>query len=1232
MSMQGDERDLDTLTSGRSSGGPATLATMDGAAVTGDIEVDGGTMATLGAGAPHGSSATSGVGATLGATSGSSNATHATLGLDPGSARAAKPSALAEGSRIGRFLILRKLGEGGMGVVFVGYDGELDRRVALKLLRARHDDGRAITRLVREAQGLARLSHPNVVQIYEVGQHDGSMFIAMELILGHTLGDWLAAEPRRWVEILDVLLQAGHGLAAAHAAKLIHRDFKPDNMMVADDGRVRVLDFGLVRGESEREGEALVAAATEAPLDHALTMAGSLLGTPAYMAPEQIAGRIADALSDQFSFCVAAFEALYGERPFAGRTLGEIAQAIASGRIRTPPRERKVPRRVHRAIVRGLAADPKQRWPSMDRLLAELEASLAVRRGYMWAGAALASAIALASVIGLASAVRERDADLLQLNSRLEAKLAQLERTQSTQRGLQAEALVELDEEAEALKLAVLAVGPYAATDDAPIEATHALETVLADDAQIIAPVATLTSDSPMLWDAAFSPDAARVVTAGHDHFARIHDAQTGELVMTLIGHAGVVRSALFLPDGVRVATASYDHSVRLWDSRTGEQLGKLDHADAVVTMRISADGSRLASASYDGATKLWDTASQQAIDTLRTDSPRPPALAFDPAGARLATTSRDNGVTIWSTSDAAALTLLSGHTEPISALAYAPDGARLATVSYDGSARLWDAQTGRELAVIDRRAQRLHSLAFSRDGTKLVIGGEDRLARVHDLVHGRVLATLVGHQGWVTAVAFTPNGHKVLTASPDATVRVWEALTGKLRATARGHEGNIHSLRQASEGKRSLSSGEDGKARVWDFDIDTSVVKTEGHRGRITSIEFAPRLAPEAAQIATASEDSTIKLWTPSSGALVATLGEHTAAVAAATYSPDGQRLASASWDDHVRIWDPASGELVHTLVGHDNDVLVLAWSPDGSQLASAGLDRRVRIWDPVTGELLDTRVGFEDWINALAYAPSGSQLAVGSADGLVRVFATGGSQRIATLEQHEQSNCPVWLSYAPDGQLATGSCDNQAMLWNVAHGSLAPLWFGRFEGHGNSVVALAFAPDGARLATASADETAKVWGVFGGQLLATLSGHRGALTAIAFTPDGARLATGSKDRDVKLWDVVTGELRMTLPPQRGEITALTFAPDGELLAVASEDRASIWDARSGELRSMLEDHVGLRGDAEVEPDVVGRAHAPRLSWPIPTLRLLELGCERLRGFAAYAEAAAICDPLRAE
>ena len=270
-----------------------------------------------------------------------------------------------EARQIGRFAVLRKLGEGGMGVVYAAYDERLARRVAIKLLRSGEH-----ARLVREAQALARLSHPNVTQVYEVGEAHGRIFVAMEYVEGPTLSTWLAT-PRTAADILAVFLQAGEGLAAAHASGLVHRDFKPGNVIVGDDGRARVLDFGLARaGDSMTDGA--VPGATPVAVGSSLTMTGALLGTPAYMSPEQHAALPIDARSDQFGFCAALFEALYDQRPYPGDTLPELAQSLLLGKLRPPRPRADVPAEVHAAVVRGLAPEPERRWPDMRELLGVL--------------------------------------------------------------------------------------------------------------------------------------------------------------------------------------------------------------------------------------------------------------------------------------------------------------------------------------------------------------------------------------------------------------------------------------------------------------------------------------------------------------------------------------------------------------------------------------------------------------------------------------------------------------------------------------------------------------------------------------------------------------------------------------------------------------------------------------------------------------------------------------------
>ena len=283
-----------------------------------------------------------------------------------------------DASKIGRFVVLRKLGEGGMGVVYAAYDDELERKVAIKLLRTEFSGqqqsvGQA--RLLREAQAMARLSHPNVAQIYEVGKFASAVFIAMEFVAGHNLREWIERAPRSWQAILGAYIQAGHGLAAAHAAGIVHRDFKPDNMLMGDDGRVRVLDFGLARPD-EALVEAVGVSGSSGLYALGLTQAGAFVGTPAYMAPEQFAREPADAQSDQFSFCVALFEALYGYRPFFGTDLAELREAVLAGRRAEPPDDTRVPGWVAQVLARGLSVAPAQRFPTMAALLAALEGRL----------------------------------------------------------------------------------------------------------------------------------------------------------------------------------------------------------------------------------------------------------------------------------------------------------------------------------------------------------------------------------------------------------------------------------------------------------------------------------------------------------------------------------------------------------------------------------------------------------------------------------------------------------------------------------------------------------------------------------------------------------------------------------------------------------------------------------------------------------------------------------------
>jgi serine/threonine protein kinase/CheY-like chemotaxis protein len=336
------------------------------------------------------------------------------------------------GASIGRYVVLGWIARGAMGDVYAAYDPNLDRKLAIKLMRVERGitiggvDGK--TRLLREAQAIAKLSHPNVVIVHDVGSHQDRVFIAMELIEGGTLSFWLHAQPRAWREILQVFVAAARGLQHAHDANLVHRDFKPDNVMVRADGEVRVMDFGLVRYTDALEITPMATishldsegVASDAPLDatvdllrpatgHSsgggsaahlskLTQTGVMMGTPAYMAPEQFIGQAADARSDQFSFCVALYEALFGVRPFGGATIAALAGSVLTGQINPRPEGSQVPLPIWQALRRGLSVTPAERYPSMNELVAELVRPPEPRK-IVTKGETLASASELATLL-----------------------------------------------------------------------------------------------------------------------------------------------------------------------------------------------------------------------------------------------------------------------------------------------------------------------------------------------------------------------------------------------------------------------------------------------------------------------------------------------------------------------------------------------------------------------------------------------------------------------------------------------------------------------------------------------------------------------------------------------------------------------------------------------------------------------------------------------------------------
>jgi serine/threonine protein kinase len=351
------------------------------------------------------------------------------------------------GAHVGRYVILERVGSGAMGVVYGAYDPQLDRKIALKLLRGIGAGAAPLARarMMREAKAMARLAHPNVATVHDVGVNDDNrMFLATEFLGGGTAHAWLETGPRTWREIVAVFAAAGRGLAAAHAEGLVHRDFKPDNVLLDKEGRARVVDFGLARNieaaevESKSGGGTVDLGRALSDLDDAsvplqsprydpnlttgvdtspsdkldkLTRTGALMGTPAYMAPEQFLGEATDERTDQFSFCVALYEALYGERPFDGNTVIALSMSVTGAHFRPIPKERDVPAWVRRAVLRGLRIRREDRYPSMAALIAALEDDPAIKGRRRLATVGLV-AVALVSVFVARQFVTRRRAEV----------------------------------------------------------------------------------------------------------------------------------------------------------------------------------------------------------------------------------------------------------------------------------------------------------------------------------------------------------------------------------------------------------------------------------------------------------------------------------------------------------------------------------------------------------------------------------------------------------------------------------------------------------------------------------------------------------------------------------------------------------------------------------------------------------------------------------------------------
>jgi len=591
-------------------------------------------------------------------------------------------------------------------------------------------------------------------------------------------------------------------------------------------------------------------------------------------------------------------------------------------------------------------------------------------------------------------------------------------------------------------------------------------------------------------------------------------------------------------------------------------------------------------------------------------------SAAFSPDGTRIVTASHDKTARVWDAATGATLAELKGHTHVVFSASFSTDGARIVTASWDDTARVWDAATRATVAELKGHTRSVLSAAFSPDGAQIVTASDDQTARVWEAATGATLAELKGHSGVVRRASFSPDGARIVTASDDQTARVWEAATGATLAELKGHSGVVRRASFSPDGTRIVTASWDNTARVWDAATGATLAELKGHTRWVNSAAFSP----DGTRIVTASDDQTARVWEAATGATVAELKGHTSSVWSAAFSPDGKRIVTASDDQTARVWDSATGASLAELKGHTSSVWSAAFSPDGTRIATASRDNTARVWDAATGASPDeferhwlrrrdaatgsTLVVLEgrtELVWSVSFRPDGTRIVTESRDGTAWAWdaATGASPdeferhwlherdaatgaTLGVLKGHTE--LVTSAAFSPDGaRIATASRDNTARVWDAATGAT----LAEFKGHTSWVNSASFSPDGTRVVTVSDDETARVWDAATGATLAELKGQTQLVFSASFSPDGARIATASRDNTARVWDVATEVTLAELKGHTDSVRSAAFSPDGTRIVTASDDEtARVWDEATGAALAVLKGHSDLVRRASFSPD----------------------------------------------
>jgi WD40 repeat protein/tRNA A-37 threonylcarbamoyl transferase component Bud32 len=1040
-----------------------------------------------------------------------------TQARQPTGAPSAPEDLTAPALAIPGYEILGVLGRGGMGVVYKARQQGLDRVVALKMIpHAAHAGDVEHRRFQAEAEAIARLQHPHIVQVFEVGAHEGCPYLALEFCSGGSLSEKLDGTPwraERSAQLMRILADAMH---AAHHAQIVHRDLKPGNVLLTADGRPKITDFGLAKKLDEQSR----------------TQTGAILGTPSYMAPEQAAGkgREVGPAADVYALGAILYELLTGRPPFrAATTLDTVLQMMSEEPVPPSRLEPKVPRDLETICLKCLQKEPARRYASAQALADDLDRftagepirarpTPAWERGWKWARRNPAAALVIflfavplpcllvfMAVLWLGASEAR---DQARSNAALEKEARDQAEGAATR---EAEARRRADDEHERTAALLYATSITLAHREWSANNLGRVGSVLDGCPprfrgwewdylhRLSEPEEFILRSGVINTHVVWSPNGDVLASGGNNNAVTLWDARTGAELRKLSGRAD--RPA-FSPDGRRLLAAS-GTDVGVWDVYSGRLVLRIRANGKPISGIAFVDGGRaIATADEAGAMKFWDARQgrqmRAAARPISTDGPP----AFSPDGKKLAAGGSDAQVKVWDTETGELLWQKSGHLQVVREVAFSPDGKRLASAGGEGAVRIWDVESGNEVKQLRGHGSWVCGVAWSADGRRLLSGSRDLTARLWDPARGESLGTFRGHVSEVWGLAFSPDSRHIATASPDGSVRVWDtqarlALAWQVRIQTAMAERFRGFARAASQ----------------------EAVTFYGHLGANWDAAFSG----DGTLMATSGiDDGIVKVWDVASRKELHSLKLPWDGLNALAFAPKGRGLAVAAGSPslppgHLRVFDLETSRTLFTQEGPSCAASGVAFTPDGGLLAvvfAAPQGSEVRMMEAESGKIVWSRKVDAVQLSQPALAADGRLLVVAGQDGAIRLWNTGSGTDARPPLNHPGGALDVACSSA--GVLASAGNDWKIRLWEIATGrALAVL-----EGHVGPVISVAFSPDGRRLASSGLDMTVKVWDVATARDLLTLRDHANLAYNLAWSPDGRRLASASQDGTTKVWE----------------------------------------------------------------------------------------------------------------